>query len=246
MRLTVLGSSGTYPTPGNPASGYVVAGPGLAVLDLGPGTFPRLLDGGAVPDVIVLTHRHPDHCLDLLPLFNYLRYDRPDVRSVPLLAPSGVIERLASLVDAGPDHPFHQVFSVGEVSGGDSLQVAGFGFEFGEAVHPVPAVMVSVTDGVAKLTYSGDTGPAADLDRLARNADLLLCEATLQGEPGRDRYPFHMFASEAGRAAGRAGVGRLLVTHVAPTLDQAVSVAEAAAEFDGPVQHAAPGMEVVL
>jgi hypothetical protein len=35
-----------------------------------------------------------------------------------------------------------------------------------------------------------------------------------------------------------------VLTHVPPTLDPAVSVAEAAAEYDGPVDHAVPGMEV--
>lgn len=94
--------------------------------------------------------------------------------------------------------------------------------------------------------YSGDTGPGGDLLDLATNADLLLCEATHQGTPPSDRYPYHLYAVEAGEIAASAGAAALFVTHVGPTLDPATSVAEAGAVFAGRVGHAAPGTEVRL
>ena len=244
MLLTVLGSSGTYPTPGNPASGYLVAAGTTVMLDCGPGTFPALLERGVVPDAIVLSHRHGDHCLDLLPLFNHLRFARTDVRRVPLLAPRGVVERLAAFVGAGADHPFFDVFAPLVIAPGESHRVGDIGLEFGAAVHPVPALCIKVTAGDVSLVYSGDTGPGGDLAGLSSGSDLLLCEATFQGPPPSDRYPYHLHAAEAGEVALAAGVGRLLVTHVSPTLDPAVSVREAAAKFEGRVDHAVPGMEV--
>jgi len=117
---------------------------------------------------------------------------------------------------------------------------------FGEAVHPVPALSVRVAAGRASLVYSGDTGPGGGLVDLADGVDVLLCEATKQGTRPPDSYPYHMYAGEAGAVAQRAGVSRLLVTHVTPNLDPAVSVQEAAAVFEGPVDWAAPGMEVEL
>ena len=81
---------------------------------------------------------------------------------------------------------------------------------------------------------------------MAQDADLLLCEATKQGTRLEGDYPFHMYADEAGAVARDAGARRLLLTHVAPTLDVAESVAEAAAVFEGPVEWAAPGLEVEL
>ena len=49
MRLTVLGSSGTWPTPGRPASGYLISHEGTRVwVDAGPGTFMALGDGSTV------------------------------------------------------------------------------------------------------------------------------------------------------------------------------------------------------
>lgn len=161
-----------------------------------------------------------------------------------LMAPQGVYARLAEFAGAGPNHVFHDVFTRIWVDAGDTVTVGDLTLRFGSVVHPVPAVCVAVTDGDRTIVYSGDTGPGGDLAGMAAGADLLLCEATHQGPVTTDRYEFHLFASEAGALASGAGVGRLLVTHLAPTLDPSVSIAEAAAEFDGPVDHAAPGLEV--
>lgn len=245
MRLVVLGSNGTYPTQGRPASGHLVSSDTTTVmLDCGPGTFPALLERETMPDAVVLTHRHGDHCIDALSLFNHLRFDRPDVRHLPLYAPRGVYGRLAEFAGAGPGHAFHEVFDHHPVEPGVSTNVGDLTLVFGDAVHPVPAVSIAVSDGSHRIVYSGDTGPGGGLVDLAGGAEVLLCEATFQGPVAADRYPYHLYATEAGAVAAAAGVGRLLVTHVAPTLDPAVSVVEAASEFDGPVDHAAPGMEV--
>jgi ribonuclease BN (tRNA processing enzyme) len=247
MRLTVLGSNGTYPTPGRPASGYLVRSATTTVLlDCGPGVFPELLRLGVMPDAVVLSHRHADHCLDVLPLFNHVRFDRPDVRGLPLLAPRGVYGRLAEFAGAGPGHVFHEVFEHRAIDPGDEVVVGDLQLGFGAVEHPVPAVCVSVSDGGSRLVYSGDTGPGGDLERVSRGADLLLCEATLQGEPDEGRYPYHLHAEEGGRIATAAGVARLVVTHLAPTLDPDRSVAEAEAFFAGPIQHAVPGLEIDL
>jgi ribonuclease BN (tRNA processing enzyme) len=247
VRLTVLGSNGTYPTVGRPASGYLLAAGGQQVLlDCGPGVFAALHERGVVPDVIVLSHGHGDHCSDVVSLLNYLRFDRSEYRGIPLLAPRGVVNRLAAFVGAGPDHLFFDVFAPDLVMPGSVIRFGNVTLSFAEAVHPVPAVSVRVAAGGVSLTYSGDTGPGGGLADLAVASDLMLCEATHQGVPAPDRYPYHLYASETGGIATVSEVAALLVTHVAPTLDPDVSVIEAAREFDGPVAHAAPGMEVDL
>jgi ribonuclease BN (tRNA processing enzyme) len=71
VRLTVLGSSGAYPTFENPCSGVLVELAGTSILlDLGYSTFSALL-GHLAPeaiDAVIVTHGHPDHCADLNPL----------------------------------------------------------------------------------------------------------------------------------------------------------------------------------
>ncbi|OFW65151.1 MAG: hypothetical protein A2135_03305 [Actinobacteria bacterium RBG_16_67_15] len=245
MRLTVLGSNGTYPTPGFPASGYAVRTADTTVfLDLGPGTYVASVAAGLVPDAIVLTHVHADHCADLFPLFAALRYGHPHRWGLPVIVPAGLVDRVAAFLGADDDHDLHSVFAFDELAPGARRQVGDLRLLFGAATHPVPALVVAVGDGERSLTYSGDTGPGGDLPELATGCDLLLCEATMQGSRVANRYPYHLTAAEAGGIAADAAAGRLLLTHLAPTLDPSVSVAEAAAVFNGSVDRAVPGMEV--
>lgn len=247
MRLTVLGSNGTYPTPGRPASGYLVEAAAAVWLDAGPGTLAAFLErrDPADLDALMLSHVHGDHCLDVLPLFNLLRYGAPRP-PLPVFAPAGVMERLAAFAGAGPGDAFYRVFAAETVAPGDHRQIGDLRVAWGAAVHPVPALVTRLEGPGASLAYSGDTGPGGDLVSIAGGADLLLCEASGQGDRTAYAYPHHLTAGEAGASAAAAGVRRLLVTHVPPTLDETVSVAEAAARFEGPVEWAAPGLEVLL
>jgi len=218
------------------------------MMDAGPATFPVLqthLDPADL-DAIVISHVHGDHCLDLFPLFNALRYGPTPRTGLPVLAPEGVAERVAAFAGAGPGHDLFEVFEFRVAAAGDHAVVGTFQLDFGAAAHSVAALVTSVTAGGRRVVYSGDTGPGGDLVTLAAGADVLLCEATYQGEPGPGRYPYHLFATEAGEVARTAAVARLLVTHVAPGLDPGVSVGEAGTRFDGEIDWAAPGLEVIL
>ncbi|SEP51799.1 MBL fold metallo-hydrolase [Amycolatopsis saalfeldensis] len=112
--------------------------------------------------------------------------------------------------------------------------------------HHVPNHGVRLSAPGLSVVYSGDCGPSRLLVELARGADLLICEATLQGEPPADEPRQLMTAAEAGRAAAEAKVGTLLLTHFWPGTDRAVSVAEARAEFPGDVLAADEGLTLAL
>ncbi len=89
------------------------------------------------------------------------------------------------------------------------------------------------------LTYSGDTGESPVLIELARSADILLCEAGFLDQPG---LPPSLHLTGRGRP-GRsgAGAGHLVLTHLYPDNDPALSLAEAQSTFHGPISLAAPG-----
>jgi ribonuclease BN (tRNA processing enzyme) len=247
VRLRVLGSNGTYPTPGHPCSGYLVEAGGVRLmLDAGPGTaaaFQQAVSDHHL-DALVVTHGHPDHCSDVFPLFNLFRFGPATRSGLPAFAPDGVADALGAFLGAGDGHTFHRVFDWRVAGPGDAPRVGGIDLAFARTAHQTPTLAVALSAGGRRLVYSADTGPGGGLPTLATGADLLLCETTLPGEPGAGAWPYHLSAADAGGLARRAGVGRLLLTHLAPMLDPARSVAEAAEAFGGPVEWAAPGMEV--
>ena len=69
MELTVLGCSGSYGAPaGGACSGYLVrAGTTVLWVDCGNGSFTNLQQHVHPEELtaVVITHSHPDHCVDL-------------------------------------------------------------------------------------------------------------------------------------------------------------------------------------
>ena len=63
------------------------------------------------------------------------------------------------------------------------------------------------------LAYSGDSGPSDALAELARDADLFVCEATLEAPNPEGGTRGHLAADEADDAFRVAGAKRLLLTH---------------------------------
>jgi ribonuclease BN (tRNA processing enzyme) len=107
-------------------------------------------------------------------------------------------------------------------------------------VHPVEAYGLRVGAGDATVAYTGDTAPCEALDRIAGGVDLLLAEASFRD--GDDNPPeIHLTGKDTGELAARAGVGRLVITHVPPWFDKDEMLAEAKAAWDGPAELARAG-----
>lgn len=242
MQLHVLGSSGGYPSPENPSTGFLLEREGTRLwMDAGHGTFSalqRLADFRRL-DALFLSHAHPDHCADAFGLYVALRYHREGELSLPVLGPPGVLESLAGFFGE-PVEKFGKTLRYRVVDEGDEVEVGGLRLTFLRTEHPVHTLAARVQGGDGTLVFSSDTGPGAGLAGFARGCDLLLCEATYQ--EGATGPPVHLTARQAAEAALEAGTGRLALTHVWPDLDPGVSVEEArAAAGDLRVTWAGPG-----
>lgn len=162
---------------------------------------------------------------------------------MPVLLPHGAPEALAGLVGGDPTHAFFEVFDL-RVVADDEIALGAMTLRFATTDHSVPTVAVRVEGADSSLVYSSDTGVEGGVPALAGFADVFLCEATLQGDRPSEGFQQHLTAVEAARIASAAGVGRLVLTHLPPSLDPAVSVAEASTAFARPVTFAEPGTEL--
>lgn len=234
MRLHVLGSSGAYPRPDNPSSGYLLeTAAGRLWLDAGTGTFAVLQRLTAYTDLtaLVLSHLHADHCLDVYPLYYALRFTRGQAwgseRRLAVFAPPGARETLARLLAPDDAETFARVLDFRVIDEGEAVETAGLRLTFRRTQHPIHTLAVRAEGPDGVLTYSADTGPETDLAGFAAGSDLLLCEATYQKAWAGG--PVHLTAEQAAQTAVRAGARELAITHHWPALDPEASLAEARA-----------------
>jgi ribonuclease BN (tRNA processing enzyme) len=257
MELIVLGCSGSGPGPHSPAAGYLVRAGGAALtLDMGNGTFGALqrhLDPFDL-DAALFSHLHPDHCADFSALVVSRRYHpRPpyDVtaRRLPVHAPGEAPERFALAYAASAaeraETDLSDSFDFTALADGATATVAGVAVEARAVDHLVETYALRLEHAGRSIVYSGDTGPSAALVELARGADVLLCEATwphtgIWGDGGPPPG-VHLSGRQAGEHATKAGVGTLLLTHIASWYDRDAILAEARTAFDGPVELAEAG-----
>lgn len=247
MELRVLGSSGTWPPAGGETCGFLVSHEDTHIwLDAGTGTFANLQLALEIQDLsaIVITHGHPDHFVDVVPAFYARYYGGLGASHLPFYSPEDFVSLLSLLVAEDGRDVMGEAYAFTTVRGGDHFSVGSIEIDAFEMAHVgVPALGYRLTAGGATLAYTGDTGPSDAVVEMARGADVLLSEASYQD--ASSMLPFHLSARQAAEHAMAAGVGRLLLTHVLPTLDTAVSLAEARSVFEG-AEIAEEGMVTVI
>jgi ribonuclease BN (tRNA processing enzyme) len=262
VRLTIVGCSGSFPGPDSPASCYLVEAEGFRLLvDLGSGALGAAARYASLYeiDAVCVSHLHADHCLDLCD-FSVARRFHPDGPKppIPVYGPPRAAERLGQALGADPaadsqpgSDPFHgitEVFSFTTITPG-TMEIGPLRVTAAHMNHPVETFGFRLEHAGRSLAYSADTGPADALVGLARDADVLLCEASF-AEPvtGGEPLPqnLHLTGRQAGQHAARAGVGQLVLTHLVPWNDQSRTLDEAGQAFTGPLTLAASGLGLVL
>jgi len=246
MRFTVLGGCGAWPEAGQACSGYLIEHDGFRlVLDLGYATMPRLLGYVAAEsvDAVVVSHGHPDHCADLNPLLRAraLR-DRP-AAPLPVYAPPGALDAVLALDRPGM---LTAAYDLREFTPGEGFDIGPFQVLTRLLPHWVTNAGIRLTAGGTAVVYTGDSGPSPEIARLARDADMLLAEASYVDQVPEDAREFLSSARQAGGQAAAAEVGRLLLTHLFPGTVAAAAGDAAADAYRGRIGVATGGLVVDL
>ncbi len=186
----------------------------------------------------MLTHGHPDHCVDIYGLHVLLRYGLGR-ENVPVYAPEGLEKFLLSLVS-----DWGNTFDWRVVGDGDTASVGDIDLKFSRTDHPPPTFAVEATCDGRRLIYTADTGPEWTVDAFEPGADLVLSEATYLD--AHIPAPIHLSAKQAGTAAREAKAQRLILTHLWPMIDRLEAAEEGSEAFGSGVTLASQGLVTTI
>lgn len=245
MRITVLGGCGAWPA-GQPCTGHLVEHDGFQlVVDLGYATLLPLLQWTAPErvDAALFSHGHPDHCADLHPLLRAraLRDDPAPV--LPLFTLPGALDPVLALDRPGM---LDAAYRLHDYAPGTSFDIGPFQVRTWALPHSVPSAGLRLTAGDRVVAYTGDTGPSADIPDLARDADLFIAEASFPEPVTGPEARLLSNARQAGTDAARAGVRRIVLTHLLPGSDPEAAIRAAREAYGGPIDVATPGLVIDL
>ena len=166
---------------------------------------------------VLLSHLHSDHISDLLVMRYALQLKK--CPPMPLYLPA-TPENMFDIFAA------EKSFATTVIKDGMHITVAGVHVEFCRMAHSVESYAVRLQSGSKTFVYSGDTSLNDDLAAFARNADLLLIDAQFSNE-NLPFHPPHLSAAQAAQIAKKAGIKRLLLTHINPEQNEKTLLAQA-------------------
>jgi ribonuclease BN (tRNA processing enzyme) len=242
VRLTVLGGCGAWPAAGQACSGFLVEHDGFRLLvDCGYATMPRLLEHLAAHelDAVFISHGHPDHCADLNPLLRARALGDYAAAPLPVYTVPAALDAVLALDRPGM---LADAYLLNEFAPGSALRIGPFGCQTRLLPHWLPNAGLRLTADDLVIAYTGDTGPSPDIAELARDADLLVADATFAGQVPEDSQGFLSSARDAGLQAAAAGSRRLMLTHLWPGTGAAGAIQAAADVYGGQVSVAVPGL----
>jgi ribonuclease BN (tRNA processing enzyme) len=252
MRLTTIGTGTVSPSATRVCAGHLVeAGDVRLLMDCGGGVVHRMAQLGlAWSEVthVALTHFHPDHVSDLVPLAMAFRYGQLPPRGTPLVivGPPGVrafLERLTAALWPSMLEPGFPV-EVLEAPPGERLALGGAAtLESCKVPHTEDSVAYSVEHAGGRLVYTGDTGPDDALADWATGCDVLLAECSL---PSDMAVAGHLTPETAAALAARANPALLALTHFYPPVERIDIAALVARQHAGPVALAVDGWRTEL
>jgi ribonuclease BN (tRNA processing enzyme) len=227
-------------------------------------------------NLIVITHLHSDHYLELGPLL-HTAWTAGLKRPMRVIGPAGLKAYFEAfwaamafdidlrIADEGrPD--IRRMVELQELREGAVLDEDGLHLRAMRNLHPpIEDSFALRFEGEGKaVAFSGDTAPVAGMVDFAKGADLLVHEAMLlEGVDalcarvgnGDDRLKTHLLrshtpAGEAGRIATEARVGALALNHLIPNDDPDFTEghwrAEVAPHWSGPLHIGRDGMVIAF
>ncbi len=252
-RVTILGAGTLAPDAlRHSAAHWVESAETRLLLDCGPGTLHGLARHG-LPwkelTHVAVSHYHPDHVSDLVPLVYAFHYGQESTRSAPLtlVGPPGFSDFLTRLAGALGGRLLDTAFpmDVVELGPGESRALDPTTVL---SAHPTPhtdesvCFRVQTRDGI--VGYTGDTGPSETVGTFLAGSRVLIAECY---RPDADPVEGHLTPSALAQLAAAVEPELVVVTHVAaPHTPEEMAVEVVRAGYDGEVRPGRDGLSLTL
>lgn len=251
MEILILGSGTGVPTRKRFSPGMVLSHEhGKILIDPSAGTQKRLIEEGIDSrdiDMILISHFHPDHCGDLIPLLFRWKSDvLPRTNPLTIAGPKGLRHLYTALCNAyelefaSDNYPITwKELNPGKRFLYNKLQIISY-----PVPHAKKSIGFRIQDTKGKvIAYTGDTDESRDLLRLCKNVDLLIMECSF---PEKYKVQGHLIPSLAGSIAARSNCKKLLLTHFYPVIDKDEVVTIVTNIYNGTLYLAKDGMSVFV
>ncbi len=240
MKVIILGSGSPLPDPQRAGPSTLVrTSAGDLVFDCGRGVLMRAAAAASAPgafQAVFLTHLHSDHITDLNDIITMRWATSFQPNPLTVFGPAGTSALVAATEtmlepDIGyrlahhADLTWRPASTVTEVDRGVVLESRGVTVIAAPTDHaPVrPTVGFRIEDEGGSVVIAGDTVPCDGLDGLAADADVLVHTVVRRDQIEAIGLPrlidvldYHSSVEDAARTASRAGVARLVLTHLVP------------------------------
>jgi ribonuclease BN (tRNA processing enzyme) len=219
MRLTILGTGSARPVGDSAQSGVLVESGETAVLfDIGSGIAKQLeaYVGATNLAGLFVGHFHADHWIDIGPMRYKFPWAEDAPRKLPVFLPPGGREKLSHLAAAINERPtfFEPAFDITEYETGQVFQVGALTVTPHAVGHYVPAWSMDIRGPEGeRVVYAGDMGPSEMVIDLARGAEVLILEATLENGATDDARRGHLDTPEAIDHVRRSGARQGILVH---------------------------------
>ena len=226
MPFQFFGTSAAVPSPDRDNTALAFYSKDEVVLvDCSGSPYQKILKAGLDPvrvSALIVTHRHVDHVYGIPALAHNmgLAGRRATLHVYALPETMRILRGFMDLFPLEEKMPYRiELHEVQTKEGHEVLQARGFRVLSTPVRHGAPNIGLRVEfdspDERGSVVYSSDTGPCPSLIALARNAEVLIHEATfLHSEAGRAAADGHTTGFQAGEVARLAGAKRLILCHV--------------------------------
>lgn len=191
------------------------------LIDAGPGTLERLKQAQFSPldlEYIFITHFHPDHISDLVPilLYRFLRSVELATTPMQIWGPTGLRKFMQNMKMAYGDWLDEKMdyFLIHELSH-PYKKFPGFQCHWKKVIHSPESTAYRFEFEDKIVSFSGDSGYCQNLVDICRDADLAILECSF---PDDQRKEEHLSPSLVRKVAIEANIKRVVITHLYPEM----------------------------